>query len=369
MKTRIKTFPFVLKLATILLLAYTVFAGLLIPLGNGLKAVSPVLLPTGQSVELKVYAHNVAYTEQEALKARLRINESQALCVQTSRWNAEEQSLSLFFTLPAGRIPVDQTAQGRSTKSPFPLLEIYSPEQGYSSLEAAVFFQVAQGQEEMQADAQSFCAAESWTSDAKALQFPFLNILEETIRNLYFHVPMWFGMMLILLASVWNSIKVLRRPQERVYEYRASSYASLGVLFGVLGVLTGAIWAKNTWGSYWSWDVKQNTSAIALLIYLAYFVLRGSFDDADKKAKISAVYNIFAFSTLIPLLYVLPRLSDSLHPGMGGNPAFSSYDLDSSMRLVFYPSILAWTLLGFWIAHIYMRYQALREQVLEKHSF
>jgi heme exporter protein C len=98
---------------------------------------------------------------------------------------------------------------------------------------------------------------------------------------------------------------------------------------------------------------------------LAYFVLRSSFDDADKKARISAVYNIFAFAALIPLLYIIPRMVNSLHPGAEGNPAFSSYDLDSNMRLIFYPAVIGWILMGVWIATIWIRIEKIWQKKME----
>ncbi len=179
-------------------------------------------------------------------------------------------------------------------------------------------------------------------------------ILHESIRNLYFHVPMWFGMIFLLLASCVASILYLRKGTIS-YDRFAVQSANTGIVFGSLGLLTGMLWAKYTWGAYWSGDPKQNASAIGMLIYLAYFVLRGSMDDQEKKARISAVYNIFAFAMLIPLLFILPRLTASLHPGNGGNPGFNAYDLDSHMRKVFYPAIVAWTLLGFWITELRTR--------------
>jgi heme exporter protein C len=179
-------------------------------------------------------------------------------------------------------------------------------------------------------------------------------VLNESIRNLYFHVPMWFGMIIILGASVWHSIRYLQHPNE-LADLKAESTAKVGILFGILGLTTGMLWAQYTWGEWWSSDPKQNTSAIALLIYMAYLVLRGSFKDDQQRAKVSAVYNIFAFAALIPLLFILPRLTDSLHPGNGGNPGFGAYDLDGRMRLVFYPAVLGWTFLGFWIANIRTR--------------
>ena len=92
-----------------------------------------------------------------------------------------------------------------------------------------------------------------------------------------------------------------------------------------------------------------------MLIYLAYFVLRSSIDDEQRKARVSSVYNIFAYSAMIPLLFILPRLTSSMHPGSGGNPGFNAYDLDSSMRVVFYPAVLAWTFVGIWISMLAFR--------------
>ncbi len=189
---------------------------------------------------------------------------------------------------------------------------------------------------------------------------PHLAILHETIRNLYYHVPMWFGMIAILAASVWYSIVYLRTFDYKA-DIKAAQTAEVGIVFGILGLLTGMIWANYTWGEPWSNDPKQNASAVAMLIYLAYFVLRGAVEDEDKRAKLSAVYNIFAFCMLIPLLFIIPRLAtvDSLHPGNGGNPAFAKYDLDSNMRLVFYPAVMGWTLLAFWLADIKTRLQTI----------
>jgi heme exporter protein C len=126
-------------------------------------------------------------------------------------------------------------------------------------------------------------------------------------------------------------------------------------MFYVLGLLTGMLWAKFTWGEFWSNDPKQNCAAIAFLLYCAYLVLRNSIDEEQKRAKISAIYNIFSFPIMIVLIFVLPRLTDSLHPGNGGNPGFSKYDLDSRMRVVLYPAFIGWSMLSVWIASLRYR--------------
>ena len=180
-------------------------------------------------------------------------------------------------------------------------------------------------------------------------------ILNETIRNLYFHVAMWFVMMILFIISVIYSVRYLRhnRPIDDVY---AVEYARTGIVFGVLGLLTGSLWARYTWGDFWSNDPKQLGAAIALLIYLAYFVLRNSLTDMDKSARISAVYNVFAFAMLFPTIWIIPRMVESLHPGGMGNPAFNTKDIDSRMRIIFYlGAIPGWTLLSVWISSLRIR--------------
>ena len=107
----------------------------------------------------------------------------------------------------------------------------------------------------------------------------------------------------------------------------------MGLIFGALGIITGMIWANYTWGSPWHGDPKQNGAAIALLVYLAYFILRSSVNNEEQRARLSAVYNIFAFVAMIPLIFIIPRLTSSMHPGNGGNPGFNMYDLDSKMTV------------------------------------
>ncbi|HWJ29760.1 MAG TPA: hypothetical protein VNS32_24695, partial [Flavisolibacter sp.] len=111
-------------------------------------------------------------------------------------------------------------------------------------------------------------------------------------------------------------------------------------------------------------EPKLIGAAIALLIYSAYLVLRESISDIDKKARISAVYNIFAFAFLFPSIWIIPRLLPSLHPGGEGNPALNYKDVDARMRIVLYPAVLGWTLLGVWIVSLKVRLNYLKEKTL-----
>lgn len=199
------------------------------------------------------------------------------------------------------------------------------------------------------------------------MDVPAREILHETIRNLYFHVCMWFGMMILLTTSVIYSIRYLASNKER-YDVYAVNFARVGVLFGLLGYATGVVWASYTWTEYASstqifTEPKLLGAAIALLVYFAYFVLRSSLTDIDKRAKISAVYAIFAYVMLFPSIWILPRLLESLHPGKEGNPALNFDDLDGRLRSVFYPAIIGWTLLGVWITSLKIRLDFLTEKI------
>ncbi len=200
-------------------------------------------------------------------------------------------------------------------------------------------------------------------------EVPRLFILNETIRNLYFHVCMWFGMMILFTISFVYSIKYLLGFNLRNDIY-ANNFAKVGAWFGILGYTTGTLWVSVTWATDQGQSIgsvlkepKLIGAAIALLIYGAYFVLRGSFTDIDKRARISAVYNIFAFVMLFPSIWIIPRLVGSLHPGApgsdSGNPALNRNDMDASMRMIFYPAVIGWTLLGVWIATLKIRLEIL----------
>jgi heme exporter protein C len=188
---------------------------------------------------------------------------------------------------------------------------------------------------------------------------PRQHILNETIRNLYFHVPMWFTMILLFTGAFIYAIKYLRTGRLE-YDINSVALTKVGIFFSILGMVTGMEWAKYTWGEPWSNDPKQLGTAVCMLIYFAYLILRGGLNDEEKRAKISSVYNIFAFALMIPLIWVLPRMVDSLHPGNGGNPGFNAYDLDARMRGVFYPAVIGWFLLGLWISTLIIRTELIR---------
>jgi heme exporter protein C len=205
------------------------------------------------------------------------------------------------------------------------------------------------------------------------IKIPNLPALEETSRNLFFHVGMWAAMMTLFTVSVVNSVRYLRTFDLK-YDIYARQYATTGIAFGILGYSTGAIWMSYTWAdpnnplfesfSAVAREPKLIGTAIAMLIYFAYMVLRNSINDMDKRARVSAVYNIFAYAMLFPAIWIIPRILPSLHPGQEGNPALNFKDVSSEMRMVEYPAFIGWALLGVWIATVKIRLAILKERKL-----
>lgn len=198
------------------------------------------------------------------------------------------------------------------------------------------------------------------------IHVPEIGFLQQSSRNLFFHVPMWFGQIILLTVSLVYSVLYLRNPDLK-YDIYALAFARTGIIMGFLGLATGMIWATFTWGAPWSNDPKQIAVAIALLIYLAYLVLRNSITDIDKRAKIGSVYNIFAYFIYLPLIMILPRMVESLHPGgkgVAGNPGLNGEDLDPTMKMIFWPAVLGWTLLGVWVTSLNIRIQLIRDKNL-----
>lgn len=188
--------------------------------------------------------------------------------------------------------------------------------------------------------------------------FPFQPVIIESIRNLMWHVPMWFTMFALMIASFYFSLRSLAMnagSSTSDFDNRAAATAASGLLFCTLGLITGSVWARFTWGDWWTNDPQLNGAMVVFIVYVGYFILRNSTPDDDKRARLSGIFNIFAFVLMVVLLMVMPRFTEGLHPGKSGNPAFSKYDLDSSLRTVFYPAVAGFILLGWWIYNLIYR--------------
>ncbi len=327
-----------------ILMAYVIVMGFTVPLGQGITKVSPEIATVGEKLTYHIQGYNTRFRNNTGIRVWLK--HDNFLLESTAQDFKDEQSADVQFEFPRF---VD------TAKAYVDLSLIMDTPDGPVVLPSAV---------SLKNIADSSGKVKLTWSDQLTIHphkesnfnYPFRNIFGETIRNTYFHVPLWFAMTFLFMFSVYYSIRYLNKNNP-IDDDKVESLVRVGTLFGVLGTLTGSIWARYTWGSFWSFDVKQNMAAIALLIYGGYFLLRSSISDPDAKSRLGNIFNIFAFAMLIPLIFIIPRRFDSLHPGNGGNPALSTQDLDNSMRIVFYPAVIAYILIGFWMAELVYRYR------------
>src|SRR3990170_5365409 len=117
--------------------------------------------------------------------------------------------------------------------------------------------------------------------------------------------------------EIMGNIQNLRK-QTRFWDVMAYSSAEIGVLFTTLTIITGSIWAKPVWGTWWTWDPQLTTTFILWILYIVYLILRSSAGSDVKKAKFAAVFGIIAFIDL-PLVYASARLMRGISPVVFGD--------------------------------------------------
>lgn len=183
-----------------------------------------------------------------------------------------------------------------------------------------------------------------------------------TSKVVFFHVPIAWNAVLAFLVSAIFSILYLRKKKID-YDIWASSSAGLGFLFSILATVTGSIWAKFEWGSFWNWDPRETSILVLLLIYAAYFALRSAIESKEQKAQLSAVYSILAFVTVPFLIFIVPRILFTLHPE---NPIFTtqqSQKMTPSIRLVFFSSLFGFTLLFYWLLRVKVELERVKNKL------
>jgi heme exporter protein C len=175
--------------------------------------------------------------------------------------------------------------------------------------------------------------------------------LGDLVRIAFFHIPVaWVSVLAFLLSAGW-SVQYLR-TRDIQCDWKSSAAASLGLLFCLLATISGAVFAKLTWGAYWNWDPRQTSIFILLLIYGAYLVLRASITDEEERAKISAVYALLSFLAVPFLIFIIPRFYFSLHPEPVINSA-GKLEMDAIMLYVLLAAVGACTAL-FWQCFSYL---------------
>ncbi len=348
------------KVLGVILMFWVLYVGLLTPLKHGVSEIYPDRFKAGQRITFDIKGYNSHY-DRPGLENRVFLRHQASAHDQQANYMVQADSiiasspnhLQVWLTLPE-YLP-------DSRKLALFSLLVDNEFDGATVLPGKIIIQQDSINTELGKAQWSFDKQPDFHILNKS-HFPYRNILVETIRNTFFHVSMWFSMFFLLAMSVFHSFRYLK-TQQADNDIRAYALVRTALLFGLMGCVTGSLWARFTWETWWTTDIKLNMAALTMLIYLAYLILRASIEDQDRKARISAAYNIFALVAVIPLIFVLPRLTDSLHPGNGGNPAFGSDDMDNALRVVFYPAVLAFILIGLWMASLLYRYDALRAKL------
>ena len=186
-------------------------------------------------------------------------------------------------------------------------------------------------------------------------QFPIIPGLEEKARILFFHVPTAWLSVIAFISSMIYGIKYLRK-RKLDDDIKSASAAGLGFMFCILATVTGAIWAKFSWGTYWNWDPRQTSIFVLLLIYGAYFALRSAVDIEEKRATLAAVYSIIAAVTMPFFMFIMPRILASLHPEPILNVQ-GKVQMNTTMLLVFLSSVAGFTGLYLWMWNLQVRIQ------------
>lgn len=334
------------------IMIYVILVGMLTPLKPGIMATQPSSGISGNKIDIEVVGYNTHFQSAQNHRAWLKLDSIHTLAVSEISTQSETKAI-LTFNIP-------EAFPDGSTMKPLNLI-LDNEKDGAFVQPNAIFITVKDS---------TFTDFSAWKNELAGsfntlddFRFPYRNILNETIRNTFFHVAIWFAMFILLIVGLYHAVMYLK-TNDIIYDIQSSSYNRIAIMYGMLGLLTGSVWAKFTWNAFWTTDVKLNMTAVAMLIYLAYLVLRGSGQDTDRRAKISSSYSLFAFLALIPLVFVIPRMTDSLHPGNGGNPALGGEDLDNTLRIVFYPAIIGLTLLGLWMSALLIRYEKLKDKIL-----
>lgn len=339
------------KVAAVLILFYVLVAGLLVPLKPGIYSVEPYILKSNTITQIDIEGYNSHYGEVNGnVEVWLKLDSIQGIKAQKVTVLDDNHLVATFSigsqfpeNKPTGTLMVHNEKDGTSLLPNFKLVNTNNGNsQGAIERSSSIV------------DLPNiFFTKPGW-------QFPFRPFLHETIRNTFFHVAIWMAMFFLATVSLVYSILELR-SHNYLTDIKASSFTSITILYGLIGIATGSLWAKTAWGVFWTADVKLNMATVAILIYLAYIILRSAIQDQDQRARVSAAYNVFAYVAMIPLIFVIPRLpnTDSLHPGNGGNPALGGEDLDNALRYVFYPSIIGLILLGIWLSNLRVRVESL----------
>ena len=192
-------------------------------------------------------------------------------------------------------------------------------------------------------------------------------IMGDVQRVFYFHVAAgWVGALAFLVTAIVGGIYLARGEQR--WDRIAVSSVEIGIVFTLINIVTGSIWARPIWNTWWTWDPRLVTATIMLLIYIAYIMLRQGIEDPDRRARFGAVYGIVGFIS-VPLTFLSIRIFRTIHPIVvgGSDPtALGAFNMTVDMRVAFFFSLFTFTLIYITLLWYRLRLQHFAEKIEER---
>jgi heme exporter protein C len=176
------------------------------------------------------------------------------------------------------------------------------------------------------------------------LYAPLEAIMGQVQRVFYFHVAnAWVGMLGFLVAAI-AGVAFLRKG-DRKWDIVGMAAVEISLVFFFTAIISGSIWARGSWGTWWTWEPRLTTAAIVELVYAAYLMLRQGIEDPDRRARFGAVYAILAFIS-VPITFISIRIARTIHPviiGSGSAAAEGSFEMTPKMLQTFMFSLLTFS--------------------------
>lgn len=190
-------------------------------------------------------------------------------------------------------------------------------------------------------------------------------VMGDVQRVFYFHVSTgWIGMVAFIAAAI-AGIAYLVRPNKK-WDIFSVAAVEMGLVYSFVNIVSGSIWARPAWNTWWTWDPRIVTASIMELTFLAYVLLRQSFDDPERRARFGAVYSILGALT-VPLTFFSIRIwQETLHPvviGSGSPTSEGGFDMTRPMVYTLLFSLFAFTVVGVTILWHRVRLGWLNEKV------
>jgi heme exporter protein C len=183
---------------------------------------------------------------------------------------------------------------------------------------------------------------------------------QDIYRIMYYHVPQAFAATIAFLTAMFYAVMYLAKRKQD-YDFKSFRANEVGLIFAILALITGSLFARYTWGFWWNWDEDRMTSIfILVLMYGGYFALRSSLPDREKRATLSAVMSLLFGLAAIFLIYIVPRMGPgTLHPT---ETVANSGGMSNSVRIIFWPAVISFVGLFYWIWGLTVRISRIQHE-------